>query len=60
MWRELQLAASASADVRPDQTKAKTSAEARLKTGLNADERRLNRLIRVHLCSSAANILVMR
>ncbi|MGA3202872.1 MAG: hypothetical protein ABSF12_10320 [Bryobacteraceae bacterium] len=28
MWRELQLAASASADVRPERTKAKTSAEA--------------------------------
>ena len=26
MWRELQLAASASADVRPDRTKTKTSA----------------------------------
>jgi hypothetical protein len=28
MWRELSLAASASADVRLDQTNAKTSAEA--------------------------------
>jgi hypothetical protein len=28
MWRELYLAASASADVRPDRIKAKTSAEA--------------------------------